>query len=850
MIGKTVSHYKILEQIGAGGMGVVYKAEDTRLDRHVAIKFLPPQFQSDKEAKARFIHEAKAASALNHSNIAVIHEIDETPEGQMFIVMAYYEGQTLRDKIKSGPVSVAEAIDIVSQIASGLAKAHEKDILHRDIKPANILLTEDGEAKLADFGLAKLRGQTRLTKTGTTVGTVSYMSPEQARGEEVDHRSDVFSLGVVLYELLTGGLPFKGDHEAAVLYGIMHSDPKPLIECKDDLPDGLQQVVDNALDKNTETRYQSISDLLTDLRQKKKSDSEPVMAARARVIRPRTMLAALAVLAIIIVLVFVNMVSRQPGERIPATHTQITFSGSAFLPAISPDGKYMAWRHHDPENGQRVMVQDLTGGRALEVFSERYLSTLQWSPDGSELLVTASTGGSWGTYVIPRLGGNARRIWGANRTCWSPDGGTIASIWVGGQDIRYTDRATSDTSSISLRKHFDWLEEIDWSPEGDRLLFRTKGGDDLDAIWTVKTDRTQQQKIVGDSLALVSPRWSARGRAVYYFRSHGQTKDLMKIKVVSTTGKASGSPQLLQTGLQAGGHFTVSKDNKRLLYTRESRYSNLWLARVEREGEAQSVQKTELTTGTLQIHYPSISPDDKRVAFSVGASPRANIFVMSIEGGEMQQLTFFNSYNVNACWSPDGKEIAFGSTEGGKPKVWKVGSNGGTPRPFENSELSGDSFYLEWAPSANILYHRPGNRNFHLLNSKTGEERPLVANDSVGWMFSPSTSPDGKNVALIWNREEVGIWVVSLEDSSQTFLHKGWVFPIRWSADGKWIYTWGEQVIMIPAAGGEPVTLMTLPFEDVLEGPSITSDGSRFVCSVAETQSDVWVMEDFDPEVD
>jgi serine/threonine protein kinase len=862
MIGRTVSHYKILEKLGEGGMGVVYKALDSRLDREVAIKFLPPQLQSDPDAKARFIHEAKAASALNHSNIAVVHDIDESTDGQMFIVMAYYGGQTVRDKIKSGLVSVDEAIDVVSQIASGLAKAHEKDILHRDIKPANILLTEDGEAKLADFGLAKLRGQTKLTKTGTTVGTVSYMSPEQARGEEIDHRSDIFSLGVVLYELLTGELPFKGDHEAAVLYGIMRSDPKPLAECRDDLPDGLQHIVDNALAKNSETRYQSMADLLTDMKQKRKSDWEPAkpMDARPKVITPRTVIAALAVIAIIIVVVLLNMVGKQPAERIPATHRQITFSGSAFKPAISPDGKYMAWVDEDAENGPKVMVRDLTGGRALEVFSD-YVSTLRWSPDGSELLTTTFIDSSWRTHLIPRLGGNARRIWAAGPTCGSPDGSTIASFsWWNQKHIWFTEKATGDTSSISLRKDFVWLLEIDWSPVGDRLLFRTEGGDDINAIWTIKTDGTQQQKVVVDSLALVSPRWSARGSVIYYFRTHGQTKDLMKVNVASKTGKAEGSPQLLQSGLQAGEHFTMSKDTKGLLYTRVSRYSNLWLAKIEGEGETQSVQKTELTTGTSHIHYPRISPDDKRIAFSVGAPRRANIFLMSIEGGEMQQLTFFNSYNAGACWSPDGKEIAFGSTEGGKPRIWKVDSNGGTPRPFESSELSGDSFWVAWAPGLDILYHRPGNRNFHVLNPKTEEERALVANDSVGRMFDLTTSPDGKSVAVLWNRKGRaldGIWRISLEDSSQTFLYRTGGDPIRWSADGKWIYvldglaaeTKGAQIIKIPAAGGEPEALVTLPLENVYPA-SMTSDGRRIVCNVSETQSDVWLMENFDPEAD
>jgi len=281
MIGLTVSHYRIIEQLGAGGMGVVYKAQDLKLPRFVALKFLPPHLSHDDNAKLRFIHEAEAASALDHPNIGTIYEIDQSPDGQMFIAMAYYEGLSLQQKMAQGLVEVDEALEIVSQIASGLSKAHANEILHRDIKPANILLTPDGHAKIVDFGLAKLAGQTRLTRTGSTVGTVSYMSPEQARGEEVDARSDVFSVGVVLYELLTGRLPFQGDNEASVIYSITHAEPPPLAKHRDDLAGDTQHVIDKALAKEREARYASAAVLLADL-QKLQEGRRVLPASRRR----------------------------------------------------------------------------------------------------------------------------------------------------------------------------------------------------------------------------------------------------------------------------------------------------------------------------------------------------------------------------------------------------------------------------------------------------------------------------------------------------------------------------------------------------------------------------------------
>ncbi|MFC1502303.1 protein kinase [bacterium] len=265
MIGKTISHYKILEKLGEGGMGVVYKAQDTKLKRVVALKFLPPELTRDPEAKKRFIHEAQAASALDHNNICTIHEVDETEDGRTFIAMACYEGQILKDKIHKGPIAVKEAINIARQIAQGLVKAHKKGIVHRDIKPANIFITQDGVIKILDFGLAKLAGLVKLTRTGTTIGTVAYMSPEQAKGDEVDPRTDIWSLGIVLYEMITGELPFKGDYEQAVMYAILNEESRPITQLRSDVPLALEKIVYKALQKNPRERYQNVPDWLIDL---------------------------------------------------------------------------------------------------------------------------------------------------------------------------------------------------------------------------------------------------------------------------------------------------------------------------------------------------------------------------------------------------------------------------------------------------------------------------------------------------------------------------------------------------------------------------------------------------------
>ncbi|MFC2084999.1 protein kinase [Bacteroidota bacterium] len=272
MIGKTISHYRIIEKLGGGGMGIVYKALDTKLDRHVALKFLPPSFSADEESKQRFINEAKAASSLQHDNICTIHDIDETKNlpgetgGQLFICMDFYEGETLKKKIEEGPLKIVELIEVAIQISEGLNRAHQKGIVHRDIKPANIFVRDDGRIIILDFGLAKVTGQTQLTTLGSTVGTVAYMSPEQTSGGEVDHRTDIWSLGVVLYEMTAGKNPFIGEYDQAVTYSIINEEAEPLTGLRTGVPMELERIVNKSLSKSPDERYQHVDEFLADLK--------------------------------------------------------------------------------------------------------------------------------------------------------------------------------------------------------------------------------------------------------------------------------------------------------------------------------------------------------------------------------------------------------------------------------------------------------------------------------------------------------------------------------------------------------------------------------------------------------
>ncbi len=266
MIDRTISHYKILEKLGEGGMGIIYKAEDLKLKRTVALKVLPESFTKEEESKRRFINEAQAASSLQHNNICTIHEIDETEDGQLFISMDYYEGETLKNKICKELLSIEEILNVITQIAEGLNKAHEKGIIHRDIKPANIFITKDGIVKILDFGLARKIDQTQFTRTGMKFGTTDYMSPEQIKGEKVDHRTDIWSLGIILYEMLTGQQPFKADYEQAIVYLILNQDPEDVRIFREDTPDRLLNILEKSIAKDREDRYDNLGLMIDDLR--------------------------------------------------------------------------------------------------------------------------------------------------------------------------------------------------------------------------------------------------------------------------------------------------------------------------------------------------------------------------------------------------------------------------------------------------------------------------------------------------------------------------------------------------------------------------------------------------------
>jgi eukaryotic-like serine/threonine-protein kinase len=390
MIGQTISHYRILEKLGEGGMGVVYKAQDTKLDRIVALKFLPQHLTSDKTEQERFIHEAKAASALNHPNITTIYEVDDV-DGTMFIAMELCEGKTLRQIVESQDLTVRKVLDIAVQTCEGLALAHEKGIVHRDIKSDNIMLTPRNQVKIMDFGLAKIKGSSKLTRTGSTLGTASYMSPEQAQGEEVDRRSDIFSFGIVLYELLTRQLPFRGEHQSAVTYAIVNEEPQPMARFNNQVSPRLEEIVAKALAKDRDERYQHIDDLLADLRRERKnldyvktSQAVPVSPIKEKRSTSRSLLLkfglpAAAVVVLVVLMIIFNPFNLQVGQQKTVASEQNSVAVMYFENIPDPSDK-----DHTGEMLVNLLITSLSQAKGLDVVSRERLYEIQKDLNNAE----------------------------------------------------------------------------------------------------------------------------------------------------------------------------------------------------------------------------------------------------------------------------------------------------------------------------------------------------------------------------------------------------------------------------------------------------------------------------------
>ncbi len=686
MIGQTVSHYKILDKLGEGGMGVVYKALDTRLDRTVALKFMPHHIVPDDAEEARFLQEAKAASALNHPNVCTIYGIHDG-DGNKFIEMEFVEGVTLRQKL---PIpSLAEAINYAVQIGDALYEAHQKGIVHRDIKADNIMINSKNQIKVMDFGLAKLKGSLKLTKATSTVGTLAYMAPEQIQGTDVDARSDIFSYGVVLYEMLAGKMPFRMEHEAALMYSIINDDPEPIQKYRSDLSPVLMNLIQRALEKDPNDRYQSINEMVIELRRLQKQSTKvsrtslssipvqnipveqpPFSSTTTPVAEQKKskkgMIAGIAgVLALIVTavlwkFVFTSSTQLALNPNMSFRTLQVPFQEIGF-PSLSRDGGWVAFPGNARGTSWDLYLMNTSSGdpRQITTDSTGFMQDVDMSPDGSQIVYDRADKGFTKPEIaiVSSLGGFSKRIVNIGfNPKWRPDGQRIMYVqnaqWgsKSGKTEFHSVKSNGTDDRLEFSESLPTTTLYSWSPDGKEICWthRTLEGHSEISICNLESGKQRQLTSFKKNVSAVY--WAQNDEIIFESDMNGNFN-------LWTMPASGGTPVQITRGSGPDFAPVVSADLKRLLYLQQQSIGKIWLASITGNDARQ------VTFDDANIKTPSFSPDGKKILYVVetsGPSGSADaIFVLDIKSSQKNQLLSEEANIHEPRWSPDGKWIVF-----------------------------------------------------------------------------------------------------------------------------------------------------------------------------------------------
>jgi serine/threonine protein kinase/Tol biopolymer transport system component len=863
LVGRTLAHYRVLEYIGGGGMGVVYKAEDLRLARTVALKFLPPELTRDPDAKARFLQEARSASVLDHPNICTIHEVGETDDGRLYLAMPSYDGETLRRRIERAPIPIDEAIDIAEQIARGLAKAHRGGIVHRDIKPANIMVTSDGVVKILDFGLAKLVGAAAITRTGSSVGTPAYMSPEQARGEDVDHRTDLWSFGIVLYEMVAGRRPFRGEHDQAVIYGILNETPKPLSEVRSEAPPELGKIAEGLLAKDPGDRYPTADGPLGDLRALRNQTmtttvrTQPDRPAQRRS-RPWMWAAAVALAAVAALAAFYANRARR-GRAEGAVPLSVSFSrltdqeGRESFPTLSPDGRSLLYVKAVDGNAD-IYLQRVGGGNPLDLTHDSAMDDTQpaFSPDGQQIAFRSEREGG-GLFVMGATGESVRRLteFGYN-PAWAPDGRRIVFATEGVADPLQR-RQTSQLWVMDLaagRKvpvgRGDAVQPS-WSPHGQRIAYwGIPAGSARRLLWTIPAAGGPPTQVTNDEHINWDPIWSPDGRYLYYVSDRSGSMNIWRVPIDEASGRVLGEPQPVSPSSQPVGLLSIARDGRRIVYATDESKSNL--ERWQLDPAMQVAGKFQpVTQGSRAVRSAAVSPDGKWIAFDT-SSPQEDLFVVRTDGSGQRQLTNDLEKDRIPQWFPDGSRILFYSDRGGRYRAWTIRPDGSEQQSIPHG--TADALYNPIpSPDDRRFVASLGFRSAALIDpARTGpgriEELPAPA---PGQVFSATSwSPDGAYLAGTLEQPDgsgiPGVVVYSFASRRFERLTEAGTIP-RWLHDSRTLLYLREGRIHLCDLRSKVSRLLLEPPQSFLFTSVSVGPDDRAIYAVRSTdQGDVWML--------
>jgi Tol biopolymer transport system component len=908
VVGQQIRQYRLLSLLGAGGMGQVFLAQDTRLGRQVALKLLPPHLTTNVGSVHRFQQEAQAIIALNHPNILTVYDFGEA-EGVHYLTTEYVAGQTLRQML-SQPLLLPTVLDLAVQIADALSAAHQAGIIHRDLKPENVMIRADGIVKVLDFGLAKLkplrsaeRGRRneeaerrrnaergarneeedtliqgepniphspirnpQLTTPGTVMGTVAYMSPEQARTEPLDQRTDIFSFGVMLYEMVTGERPFQGTSQAALRDAILYHIPVPVTQLRSDAPPQLQEIIAHTLAKDRAQRFATAADLKTALKTLQLNSGAGaitsamgVTTAPLQLPRRRRMKHTAFVIGSLLALAmfgYWRWFVRNAGlPRAPqaTSFTQLTRApGQELYPSLSPDGKMLIYASDETGNWD-IYLQRVNGATPINLTKSSTANDTQpaFSPDSEQIAFRSEREGG-GIFVMGATGENVRRVLDHGQNpAWSPDGQEIA--YSKGSFARPSERGNYPSPLQAMNLTTGEMRQItatgaagdavqpNWSPTGERIAYWGNQSSGQRDIWTVAARGGEPVAVTNDPALDWNPIWSPDGRYLYFTSDRGGSMNLWRVPIDEPTGKVLGAPEPVTTPATFSGYISFARDGRHLAYAHVAHQINLQQVGFDPRTARLGEKLVWITQGSRIATDPSLSPDGEWVVFGATGDKQEDLFLVRRDGTEVRQLTNDKDKDRAPQWSPDGRQIVFFSGRSGRYEYWTINPDGSGLRQFSYTSGPGAqlpvwsfdgtrllcNFNFPLGPAFIVDPHQPWSQQ---------TAQPLPATGApTGFMFS-SWSADGRKLA----GHSKGIYSFSFDTRQYECLTEFGERPIWLLDNQRLLFFWQQKLYLLDSRTRKTQELLNIaPYH--FQSLNISRDNRVIYYSVKATEADIWL---------
>jgi Tol biopolymer transport system component len=878
MIGRTIGPYQILAELGRGGMGEVYRARDTRLERDVAVKVLGGALAADADALARFEREAMSIAKLSHPNILAIFEFGREPStgsgqaGTAFVVTELVDGDTLRTRVEQGPLAPRKAMAYALQIARGMGAAHAAGLVHRDLKPENVMITRADQVKILDFGLAKpidlgtsdeTRAASPVTGAGVVLGTFGYMAPEQVRGQAVDHRADVFAFGAMLYEMLSGRRAFREDTAADTMTAILTKEPPDLDADGVAISPALDRIIRRCIEKSPDLRFQSASDLafaLENLSATSSSASGARVAVEAVVKPGQASRLPWAIATLAVIAMIVTWMLRGPAATTDArwdTFTRITeAAGEETSPNLSPDGSTVVYAAR--LNGSWGIYSQRVGGRNATVVvdePDRDEASPAFSPDGARIAFHESDDDG-GIFVAGATGESVRRVTDIGfHPAWSPDSTQIAFT---------TERIDSPFSRSSIATLYvvdvsggsarprqvvdDDAVQPSWSPSGDHLVYWTNTGGQRD-IYTVAAAGGPRVPVTEDAALDWSPVWSPDGRFIYFSSDRGGDMSLWRIAVDPATGQSQGSPEAVTAGVQASaGLPSFSKDGSRIAF--QSRVGSTNPGAIPFDPVTLRAGAPVLLGTQNNSRIPTdVSPDGRYIAYYNVAERQEDVFV-GLPDGSMRRVTDDAARDRIPVFTPDSRSLVFYSNREAIWQIWVIGIDGGGLRKITN--LDGGALNPVLSPKGDAVVFRSGSVTYRAPFASAGEPPAELQNTKVdgGHFRAYNWSPDGTKLAGLVVRESgrnFGVALYDLDARKVTVLSSDDTNVVRFMADSRRVMYFDkngtELVVLDTMTRARTVVDVRLPGPASDNGFALSPDNRTIYYGAMRAESDIWIVE-------